>query len=324
MKPRIFFCGEALIDFITADGTTYRAATGGAPFNAAKAAAMADAKTYFCGAISDDIFGKKILADLRSHGVNSSFAERSSSPTVLGFIQISEGAHPSYAFFDRDSSMVNMNPTLEAGTLRSGDILGIGSISLIPSPGADRIEKFALHQAQTSILALDPNVRPSMIRDRKSWHARLMRLMEASTIIKISFEDLEFFAPDHSPEQFAKERIQAGSSLVIVTDGEKGSEAWTPSGYSCVKALKSTGGDTVGAGDTMMGYVLAYLAEKKISRRDDINQLDQKELYPMLNLASVAAAMNCEEVGCHPPSREAVEDRLEAIRLGKEGTDSRD
>lgn len=314
MKPKIFFCGEALIDFITTDGATYRAATGGSPFNASKAAAKAGADTYFCGAISNDLFGEKILDDLRYYNVDSSFADQSSFPTVLGFIQVSEDSHPVYAFFDRESSMVNMEPQLPYGTLQSGDLLGIGSISLIISPGADRIEKFALRQSQTATLALDPNVRPGMIGERTDWRPRMLRLMEASSVIKISVEDLEFLAPNSTPEEFVATRLRSGTNLMVVTDGENGSSAWTASGHAKVESVKSEGGDTVGAGDTMMGYVLAYLAEQKCTRRDDIDRLSSEELYPMLELANVAAAMNCEAAGCHPPSRDAAEARLRAMR----------
>lgn len=314
MKPKIFFCGEALIDFITTDGFTYRAATGGSPFNASKAAAKAGADTYFCGAISNDLFGKKILDDLKHYNVNFSFADRSNFPTVLGFIQVSEDSHPVYAFFDRESSMVNMKPQLPDGTLQNGDLLGIGSISLIISPGAEHIEKFALRQSQTATLALDPNVRPGMIGAHKDWHPRMLRLMETASIIKISVEDLEFFAPNSTPEEFVETRLRSGTNLVIVTDGENGSSAWTAAGHATVASVKSEGGDTVGAGDTMMGYILAYLAEQERTRRNDINQLSDAELYSVLELANIAAAMNCEAVGCHPPSRDAAEARLQAMR----------
>ena len=313
MHPRIFFCGEALIDFITADGIKFRASTGGSPFNAAKAAAMAGADTSFCGTVSRDLFGKKILADLEAYGVDASCATRSDLPTVLGFIQVSEDDHPRYAFFDRESCMVNMDPQLPDGILREGDILGIGSISLIVSPGADRIEKLALSNSARAALALDPNVRPGMIAGRSEWRPRMLRLMAASSIIKISSEDLEYFAPGVNGEDFARERLECGTSLVIVTDGENGAAAWTGSGHAAVGGLKAEGGDTVGAGDTIMGFSLAWLAGREKTRRRDLDSLGESDLAGMLTIANMAAALNCESIGCRPPSRAAVEEKIKAL-----------
>ena len=310
MQPRIFFCGEALIDFITSDGNNYRAATGGSPFNAAKAASMAGADCYFCGAISNDLFGEKIQLDLRKYGVDSSFAPRSDLPTVLGFIQVSDSEHPRYAFFDRDSGMVNIDPSLPKDTLRDGDVLGIGSISLIVSPGADRIEQFALAHARTVSLALDPNVRPGMIKGCKKWHPRMQRLMEASAIVKISTEDLEFFAPGLSHVNFAEDLLGRGTNLVIITDGENGLAAWNQSSTAAVSGIFAEGGDTVGAGDTIMGYCLAWLTANCSTRRSDLVSLKEKDLIEMLDQANCAAAINCESVGCRPPSRETVEKRM--------------
>ena len=316
MHPRIFFCGEALIDFITADGINFRAATGGSPFNAAKAAAKAGADTSFCGAVSRDLFGEKILADLEQYGVDASFASRSDLPTVLGFIQVSEDDHPSYAFFDRESCMVNMDPQLPDGVLREGDILVIGSISLIVSPGADRIEKLALSHSPRAALALDPNVRPGMIAGHAEWRPRMLRLMEAASIIKISSEDLEFFAPHLSGGDFAKERLECDANLVIVTDGENGAAAWTRSGHAAVEGLKAEGGDTVGAGDTIMGFSLAWLADRGATRRRDLDSLGTSELAEMLTIANTAAALNCESIGCRPPSRAAVEKKAKSLQGG--------
>ncbi len=314
MSPRIFFCGEALIDFITTDGSTYRAAPGGCPYSTSKATARAGADAAFCGAISNDLFGQQLSADLAGYGVDVSFAPRVSDPTVLAFIQIKEGRHPAYAFHDRESAMVKMAPALPSGTLRSGDILGIGSISLIVPPGADRIAEFALTQAETATLALDPNVRPALIADHSSWRPRMDRLVARSDIVKISTEDLEFYAPGVSPAEFAKNLLAGGSRLIIVTDGENGAMAWSRSGMAAVEGISAKGGDTVGAGDTLMGFSLAWLAAASATGKADLETLGDEPLSAMLTFANTAAALNCETVGCNPPARDEVLARISPQR----------
>ncbi len=317
MTARIFFCGEALIDFITPDGLNYRAATGGSPFNAAKAAARAGADAHFCGSVSHDLFGEMILSDLDLFGVDSTHAPRSDRPTVLGFVQVTEDEHPIYAFFDRESCMVNMQPELPPGLCRSGDVMVIGSISLIVSPGADRIEEFALTQTENTILAVDPNVRPTMISGHDGWYPRIMRLLNAAAIIKISTEDLDYLKPGISSENFALERLKQGSSLIIVTDGEKGASAWSRNGNASVNGIYTTGGDTVGAGDTIMGFSLAWLAEREYTLCHRLDALDDAELETMLTFANMAAAINCESVGCAPPFRDDVEKRIAQAQPGQ-------
>ena len=306
MKPNIFFCGEALIDLITNDGVNYRATTGGSPYNAAKAAAMAGAKSYFCGAVSRDIFGTKILADLEQHKVNCSHVVMSDLPTVLGFIQVNEDENPIYTFFDRDSCMINMEPYLPDNVLKSGDILEIGSISLIVSPGANRIEEFAITHSKRTTLALDPNVRPGMIAGHDQWRPRMLRLMRAATIIKISSEDLEFFEPNMSCADFAQSQLKQRTKLIITTDGENGATAWNNLGCVTVRGLKVEGGDTVGAGDTLMGFSLAWLCDHNRTRDDELAKLSNSELQSMLTFANTAAAINCEAIGCNPPNRDQV------------------
>ena len=313
MKPKIYFCGEALIDFITTDGNSYRATPGGAPYSSAKAAAQAGANVSFCGAISTDLFGQQIAADLAQFNVDISIAPRSDDPTVLGFVKVTADENPQYAFFDQNSAMVRMQPSLPDNTLRQGDILGIGSISLIPLPAAERIETFAVEQSETATLALDPNVRPSMIRGHPDWGPRMTNLMRYSDLIKISAEDLEFMAPNLDREEFARQRLKEGTGLVIVTDGSNGASAWSRLGKASVDGRTASGGDTVGAGDTLMGFSLAWLAEHSLTRKSDIANLEISALQSMLEFANAAAAMNCETIGCNPPSRRAVEQRLAQI-----------
>ncbi|MEM7491124.1 MAG: PfkB family carbohydrate kinase [Pseudomonadota bacterium] len=309
-RPRILFCGEALIDFITTDGATYRATPGGSPYSASKATAQAGGDAAFCGAISTDLFGEEIMADLAAYGVDTALAPRLDDPTVLGFIQVAEGQHPRYAFFDRDSAMVNMAPVLPGGTLRDGDVLGIGSISLIVSPGADRIADFALGARGPAVLALDPNVRPGMIAGHDGWRPRMDRLVAGSDIVKISTEDLDFYAPGTDPDIFATGCLAGESRLVIVTDGENGATAYAPAGRATRPAPTATGGDTVGAGDTLLGYALTWLAERGATTRDGLAGLGDDALADMLRLSVTAASMNCRTTGCNPPARAEVEAEL--------------
>ena len=64
--------------------------------------------------------------------------------------------------------------------------------------------------------------------------------------------------------------------------------------------------DTVGAGDTFMASMLAWLVENQIHERDAIHNLSAENLKAMLTRANKAAALNCKKHGCHPPFRDEL------------------
>ncbi|MBE3636884.1 carbohydrate kinase family protein [Mangrovicoccus algicola] len=315
---RIFVCGEAIMDFVpvpAAAGEAFLPLPGGSPMNTAKAAACAGAEAHFLGAISRDLFGERLLADMQAHGVQTGLTPRSDDPSTLAFVDMSTG-EPRYAFYDRDSAAVNMAPTAAGIDPQPGDILAVGSISLIPEPGAGNILRFALAQARSQMLAFDPNVRANMITDRPAWEKRVEALFAAAAVVKISAEDLDYLRPGQAHADFAAERIAAGAGLVVVTGGAEGALGLTAAGRARVAAPRVTVADTVGAGDTFMGNLLAGIQEAGCRDRAALAALEGPALETLLARAAWAAAMNCTRTGCNPPRRAEVLAAIAAGRIG--------
>ncbi|WP_138468115.1 carbohydrate kinase [Poseidonocella sp. HB161398] len=315
---RIFVCGEAIMDFVpveSAAGTAFLPLPGGSPMNTAKAAACAGAEAHFLGALSTDLFGERLLADMVAHGVRTGLTPRSDDPSTLAFVDMSTG-EPHYAFYDRDSAAVNMAPTAEGITAEPGDILAVGSISLIPNPGADNILDFALAQSQSQMLAFDPNVRANMITDRPAWEARVEALFDAAAVVKISAEDLDYLRPGQGREAFARELLGRGTALVVVTGGAEGALGMTQAGQASAQAPVVTVRDTVGAGDTFMGNLLAGILELGCRDAAALSALGEESLSALLTRAAWAAAINCTRAGCNPPQRSETLAAIAAGRIG--------
>ncbi len=310
---KIFVCGEALIDFVPeSEGSkAYVPFPGGSPFNAAKAAAQAGADVAFLGGISTDLFGDQMVADLQAHDVDTSLTPRSDDPSTLAFVDFATG-DPRYAFFNIGTTTANMAPDAEALTPEAGDILDVGSISLIDLPGADNITRFAVEMSSRMMLAFDPNARPSMIHDRAAWDARMEALMAASSILKISAEDMDYMEPGVTAADFAAARLAEGCAMVVVTDGGTGATAFT--GAETVQAVTPTVEveDTVGAGDTFMGNMLAWLTRNDVASKADLAALTSGQLGEMLAVAMTAAAINCTRKGCNPPKLQETTDWMQA------------
>lgn len=316
---KLWFLGEALIDFVPAAseaGPAFAPRCGGSPFNAAKAAALAGAEAGFLGAISTDLFGDRLADDLVAHGVDIAHAPRVDLNTTLAFLDL-EAGEPRYAFFNARTATSEMAPDPDAFPGGPGDVVDMGSISLIDPPGAANIARFAEAVAGRATLALDPNARPGMIPDVAAWRARIRRLADLSGIVKLSGEDLDVLAPGTAPADFAEAQIGRGTGLVVVTHGAEGAEAFTAQGRVARPGHAIAVADTVGGGDTVTGYLLAGLAAEGRTGREALAALTPEALAPVLELAIAASALTCTVTGCAPPDRAAAAAFLK--RAGADG-----
>ncbi len=310
---RLYVCGEALIDFVpceVSDGTmAFIPKTGGSPYNIARAAARAGADVSFIGAFSSDMFGDQLVAELSSHGVDCSLAPVSDHPTTLAFVDVSQGS-PRYAFFTENTATRNMAPYADMIEAGPGDILNVGSISLIENPAADNIVDFCIAMSAKMRVAMDPNVRPSMTADKADWLARIERLSSVVSVIKLSDEDLDYMYPGLSPNDYADRMLDGKTELVIVTLGGDGAQAFTQKAAAAVKPPVVEIADTVGAGDALMGGVLSWLLEHCGDPPNAIAALSENQLEDMLRFSTTGAALNCTRVGASPSDRQEI---LEAI-----------
>ncbi len=305
---KLWFLGEALIDFVptaSTGGEAFAPHCGGSPFNATKAAALAGAEVGFLGAVSTDLFGDRLLADLDAHGIDTSHTPRSDDPSTLAFVELHEG-NARYAFFNALSSTSQIDPDPATFPGKPGDILGLGSISLIDAPGAENITRYAAAVADRATLSIDPNARPGMTPDPDAWRTRIRSLVDLCGVVKISDEDLEFLSPGTSPSDFAAAQLARGTGLVTVTHGADGAEAFTATAHVFRAPPKVDVADTVGAGDTITGYLLAGLATHGLTTKDALSALPDDTVGELLERAMSAAALTCTRVGCVPPTSAEV------------------
>jgi fructokinase len=68
--------------------------------------------------------------------------------------------------------------------------------------------------------------------------------------------------------------------------------------------------DTIGAGDAFHAALLACLLRAGVRRTGQLDALSNGDLRVLGREAAVAAALNCEHAGCHPPSRAEVAQTL--------------
>lgn len=302
----IISCGEALIDFLprrdAAGAPVYLPAAGGSPMNVAVAAARLGAPTAFFGGLSSDMFGDILRSALTASGVDTRLAVTTDRPTTLAFVSLG-GGDARYAFYDENTAG-RMLSEADLPDLTSGvGALHFGSFSLAVEPCGTALEALMLREASRRLISLDINVRPTLIPDRSAYLARLDRLIAMSDIVKVSAEDLDWLAPGATFADIAAAWLRAGARVVIRTRGADGAEACFAGAHVESPGVAVKVADTIGAGDTFTGAMLARLAETGALSKAAVAALDAAALSSLLAFAISAAAITVSRPGADPPWR---------------------
>lgn len=307
----ILCCGEALIDMIpeqTLQGAEgYVPRTGGAIFNTAIGLGRLGCRTGFLSGISNDMFGHQLMTDLKASNVDTRYVIRSDRPTTLAFVKISDG-HASYSFFDENSAGRMIIPDDLPRDIKDISALYFGGISLACTPGAETYMQFAKAHAQNHVVMLDPNIRASFIENDQEFRSRIEHMLGLADIVKVSDEDLNWLVQSTDALETKVAQLQKiGPSIVILTRGKSGAQAWLPDGGSIFAASQNVDVvDTVGAGDTFNAGVLASLSDAGLLSKAAIRSVSKSNVTNALEFGARVAAINIGRAGANPPWRDEL------------------
>ncbi len=300
----ILCCGEALIDMLPRETTLgengFAPYPGGAVFNTAIALGRLGQPTGFFTGLSDDMMGDILRDALRRSNVDFSYCATLSLPTTIAFVKLVNG-QASYAFYDENTAG-RMIAEADHPVLGEGcEAIHFGAISLISEPCGSTYEALLAREHQRRVISLDPNIRPGFIKDKSSHMARIRRMAAMSDIVKFSDEDLGWFGLEGDEEALARQWLDHGAKLVIVTRGAEGATGYTADHKVIVPSEKTTVVDTVGAGDTFDAGILASLKMQDLLTKDRVARLSQTQIAKALALGAKAAAVTVSRAGANPP-----------------------
>jgi fructokinase len=300
----ILCCGEALIDMLprkNGDGAdVYQPFNGGSVYNTAIAMGRLGTATGLFAGISTDFFGDGIVAALEAAGVSTRFLKRKDRHTTLALVKLTDG-HARYSFIDEGSAGRMLEKSDIPALPRSVAALHFGSISLIPEPCGSTYETLLKRSAKSRVISLDPNIRPTVIKDRKKHLARLARLIAFADIVKVSDEDVAWMVGKKGIAATAKAWLKSGAKLVAVTRGGSGVDVFTLRHTLSVDAPKVQVADTVGAGDTFTAGLLTNLSRHGLLEKKAIAALDEVQLFAAATFAMKCAAVTVSRPGADPP-----------------------
>jgi len=296
----IVVAGEALIDLIVRPDGQLVPVAGGGPYNTARAIGRLGLEVAWLGGLSRDHFGQVLEGGLVADGVSLALAQRTSLPTTLAVAELDEGGSATYRFYvEGTSAPAVVTDALVAGLPASCRAVHVGTLGLVLEPMATTLEALVAELPGDALLMVDPNCRPSIIRDPDGFRARIGRVLARADVVKVSIEDLAFLMPGNMAEESARRVVALGPRVVLITDGASPVRAWIDGSVCEVAAPAVTVVDTVGAGDTFGGAFLACLLADGGGREAIA---DPAAVLRAVRFAVRASAMVCERPGADPPT----------------------
>lgn len=294
--------GEALIDLVIDPDGHVTAALGGAPFNTARACGRLGAEVAFVGPLSDDRFGTLLREQLVADGVDVSQAPSVTAPTTLAAAELDAEGVATYRFYIEGTSA----PALTSAPRPSdGGVVFTGGLALVLEPMASTVETLLDAVAGSTLVVLDVNCRPLVVRDRDAYVERVARVAARSDVVKVSDEDLAYLVPDTDPLVAARRLVGLGPRAVLITRGGSGVHVVTEAGERFVAVEPVEVVDTIGAGDTFGGGLATWLVLNDVGA-DRVGDLDL--LARAVRAANLAAAVACTRRGADPPHRADLPD----------------
>jgi fructokinase len=326
--PALTVLGELVVDLLplpSADadpeGTSphYVARPGGNALNVAVAAGRLGVPVRLLSRLGTGPLAGHLRRHAELSGVDVGGFVHAAEPVSLAVIGLAPDGSARYGFHVLGAADWQWTDAeLRHALPEPAGILHVGSISSWTAPGCAAIAALVERLAGSTLISVDPNVRPmlaegpvgaSLGNSAAVVRSRVERLVARADVVKVSAEDLEWLEPGSaaSPaalDDAAVDWAARGPALVVVTDGGEPLRVARPGRPVVHRSTPTvTVADTVGAGDSLAAGLLAGLLTAGVVERTALEQLTEGELLRLVDDAALVAALNCTRVGADPPTR---------------------
>ena len=303
----ILVAHEALVDLIPLSASTYEAVLGGSPFNTAIGLGRLGVPTGYAGRVSTDAMGEAMVERLSASGVDLRFVVRAPEPSPLAFVtRGTEAVGARYSFYLGSTAYDGPSPlpdTWPEGVAH----LHVGSFSATEGVLGEAALATMARAAGRATTSYDPNIRPLVVGPPDTTVPRVEARVRAATVVKVSDEDLIWMYPNRDPETAAAEWARLGPRLVVLTRGGAGTVGFFGGRRVERAAPRVAVVDTVGAGDSFMGALLAAMHEDgMLGPRASSAPYAESSVEAWLGFAVAVAAVTCTRKGANPPTRDEM------------------
>lgn len=297
----ILCLGEALIDAVDRNGSVSEH-VGGSLLNVANVIGAQGAPSALATWFGADERGARIADNLAAHKVAVVPGSDAAARTSVADAKVDADGHATYTF-----DLLWDVPDLDEVDFCH---LHTGSLGAILEPGAAKVRQAMERQHERGTASFDPNARPSIMGEAAEARKAVEALVALSDIVKVSDEDLEwFYGEGLDLEATIDSWLALGPALVIVTLGGDGALAALRNGQRTrIAPMKVEVGDTVGAGDSFMGGLLAALYEAGLvgglEAKERLAAASLEDVLPALERAATTSGITVSHVGAYAPTRE--------------------
>ncbi|MTB87754.1 carbohydrate kinase [Aeromicrobium senzhongii] len=294
MSPRALVVGEALVDVTRTPDGAVAEHPGGSPLNVAVTMGRQGIDTTLAAQVGDDHFGALIRDHLDRSGVTLLDVGPSGS-TASATAMIDAGGAATYEF-DLHWEPDHLPDPADF------DLVHVGSIGAWMEPGANAVADLVRRaHAQGQAVGFDPNIRPTLGPPVPVLRQRVFDLAASSRFVKLSDEDASVLADGSGdPESVLGSLATAGPALAAMTRGDDSVVLCSGDHEVEVPVPTVSVADTIGAGDTWMGTLLAELVRQGWVDRTEFSADELRELG---EAAVRASAITVSRPGADPPWR---------------------
>jgi fructokinase len=318
----IICLGELLVDMFPAElgrrlaeVSAFRPVPGGAPANAAVAAARLGARSAFIGKVGDDAFGHHLADVLKQQGVDirgMRFDEK--ARTTMAFIAKPDENTSEFIFYRNPGADTLLRADeLDRQLLQSTRAFHFGSLSLTDEPSRSAaMEAVRIAHQAGALISFDVNYRPSLWTGPAEAYDRVMAMVPYVNLLKVNEVELALLTGSDDLDVASRTLLQQGPELCVVTLGPKGSFFQVAEGGEHIPGFAVHTVDATGCGDAFIAGLLWQLVASGNWR----DQLSPASLRKILRYANAVGALTAQTQGVIPalPTAAAVDEFLTQCR----------
>lgn len=297
LKP-VLCGGEILLDFISKEtgkgldhSVLFEKRPGGSIFNVVVGLRRLGVSVSFLTKIGGDEFAQGLMDIIRREKINTECLKRDINlKTTLAFVAVNKEGKPEFRFYRENAAdtMLTVSEVKEINP-KNYSMYHFGSISLLEKPASDAyLELLNMFYKEKVITSFDPNIRPSLIKDKKDFLNMFFKISKMVDILKMSDDDLKYITGlTDAKEGLRKILNKINSSLILVTLGKNGVLSYYKGQFMHIPTFnKIRIKETTGCGDAFMAAVIYRLL-----KRDNFPVFSRSKLTDILTFANGVATI---------------------------------
>ncbi len=303
---QVVVIGEAIVDLVPAgQARSFTASPGGSPYNVAIGLARLGLSTTLMARLSDGQLGRILREHAAAEGIHLDAAPNARELATLAVVSLDDEARASYDFYCEGTADWHWTAGEISRAPAAPAVLHFGSLASWTPPGDERIYLLAQRMRDRGdvLVSYDPNVRPGLLKDRDHARQLVERNVGLAHLARASAEDTGWLYPGESSDKVAQRWLELGSTVVAITDGGNGAEAFTSHSDAIRRpAPPVTVTDTVGAGDSFTAGLIGALVRRNQHSPARLRACRAAELSGALDEAILVASLTCQRAGADPPT----------------------